>query len=173
MTCISRSLRYPVRRTWRALGAVALVAAMGLGPPAHGRQVDDVAQGDFYHVGEDAPADLMGSAKVARFDDDTTSLQVHAHGLEPGATYTVHLHSGACADRGPHYRDKSDGPGRPPNELWASSDPNDPTAGVTADGEGNVRGWGSAPWRARSEARSVFMHSSTEGHHAIGCADLS
>lgn len=41
----------------------------------------------------------MGSAKVVRYDDATTSLTVHVHGLEPGATYSVHLHAGACADR--------------------------------------------------------------------------
>lgn len=142
MTCTSGSLRYPIRRTWRALGALAFMAVMGLGPPALARHVDDVAQGDFYHVGDEAPGNLMGSAKVVRFDDDTTSLQVHVHGLEAGATYSVHLHSGACADRGPHYRDKPDGPGRPPNELWASSDPNNPTEGVTADSEWKRQGVG-------------------------------
>jgi len=151
-----------------ALGAAVVVPAS-----AHARHVDEVSQGDFYHVGRDAPGNLMGSAKLTRFDDDTTSLQVHVHGLEPGVTYTAHLHAGACADHGPHYRNDSDGPARPPNELWASSDRDDPSAGITADDRGNASGTGTAPWRARAEARSVFIHSAGKGQPAIGCADLS
>lgn len=153
---------------------LVVVAAAAIGPaPAHARHVDEVSQGDFYHVGRDAPANLMGSAKLLRFDDNTTSLQVHVHGLEPRATYSVHLHAGACADHGPHYRDDPNGQARPPNELWASSDRDDPTAGITADDKGTASGGGTAPWRARPEARSVFIHSGSKGHPPIGCADLS
>lgn len=153
---------------------VPVIAAMVIGPtPAHARHVDKVAQGDFYHVGRDAPGNLMGSAKLTRFDDDTTTLQVHVHGLEPGESYAVHLHVGACSDHGAHYRNDPNGPPRPPNELWASSDRDDPTAGVTADDKGRASGVGTAPWRARAEARSVFIHSPDKGHRAIGCADLS
>lgn len=157
-----------------ALVALLVVSGMAVAPAvAQAHHVDDVSQGDFYHVGDDAPGNLMGSAKVVRFDDDTTSLQVHVHGLKPGATYSVHLHFGACADRGPHYRHNPDGPDRPPNELWASSDGDDPAAGVTANDEGNASGSGMAPWRARGEARSVFIHSPAKDHPAIGCADLN
>lgn len=157
-----------------ALVASVVVAGVALGPGvAHGRHVNEVSQGDFYHVGDDGPGNLMGSAKVLRLDDDTTSLRVHVHGLEPGATYSVHLHVGACADRGPHYRHDPDGPGRPPNELWASSEKDDPAAGITADEKGNASGSGTASWRARPEARSVFIHSRAKDQPAIGCADLS
>ena len=155
-------------------GLLGLTAAAAVGPAtAHSRHVDQVSQGDFYHVGDEAAGNLMGSAKVARFDDDTTVLQVHVHGLKPRATYPVHLHAGACADRGPHYRDDPNAPARPPNELWDSSDPDDATAGITADDKGNASGVGTALWRARAEARSVFIHSAGKAHTAIGCADLS
>lgn len=160
------------RATKRALASFVMLGALTAGSVAQARHVDDVAQGDFYHLG-DHEGNLMGSAKVVRFDDDTTSLQVHVHGLEPGATYGVHLHSGACADDGPHYRNDPDGSTRPPNELWASSDPDDPAAGITADERGNASGSGTAPWRARADARSVFVHSPAKGHPALGCADLS
>ena len=159
----------------RTLILLVVVAAPAIAPAtAHARHVNEVSQGDFFHVGDDAPGkNLMGSAKVTRFDDDTTSLQVHVHGLRPGAKYGVHLHAGACADHGPHYRNEPDGPARPPTELWASSDRDDATAGITADENGNASGMGTAPWRARAEARSVFIHSPGKGHTAIGCADLS
>lgn len=156
----------------RVVLASAVVLALAPIPAASARHADQVTQGSFYHLG-DAPGNLQGSAKVVRFDDDTTSLQVHVHGLKPGDTYSVHLHARACADRGPHYRDDPDGPARPPNELWASSRPDDPTAGITADSEGNASGAGKASWRARPEARSVFIHSGGKGHNAIGCADLT
>ena len=160
--------------SWRALVPLVVVTTVAVGPTtAHARHAEEVAQGDFYHVGDDAPGNLMGSAKVVRFDDDTTSLQVHVHGLKPGATYSVHLHAGACADHGPHYRHDPNGPTRPPNELWASSDEDDPTAGIAANDKGNASGWGRAPWRAHPEARSVFIHSRAKGRPAIGCADLS
>jgi hypothetical protein len=154
-----------------------VLAAMGpaaVGPAtAH---VVEVALGnlvDMPGVGGEPPGNLMGSAKVIRFDDDTTALQVHVHGLKPGAKYPVHLHAGACADHGPHYRNIPNGPARPPNELWASSDRDDAMAGITADDKGNASGVGTAPWRARAEARSVFIHSAGDGDTAIGCADLS
>lgn len=156
----------------RLISALVITMVAAVVPAAHAAHVDDVAQGDFYHVG-DGGTELMGSAKVVRFDDDTTSLQVHVHGLEPGASYPVHLHAGACADDGPHYRHDADGPEEPPNELWASSDPDDPQAGVTADGDGNASGSGMAPWRARAEARSVFVHSPGKDGRPLGCADLS
>lgn len=156
----------------RGVLAGALVLAMAPVHVASARHVEQVTQGSFYHLG-DAPGNLQGSAKVVRYDDDTTSLRVHVHGLKPGSTYSVHLHAGACDDRGPHYRHDPDGEPRPPNELWASSDPDDPAAGITADEEGNASGFGKATWRARPEARSVFIHSGGKGHAAIGCADLS
>ncbi len=158
----------------RLVLASAVVLAVAPIPVASARHVDEVTQGSFYHLG-DAPENLQGSAKVVRYDDDTTSLQVHVHGLKAGDTYSVHLHAGACDDRGPHYRHDPDGPARPPNELWASSHPDDPSAGITADQDGNASGSGKAPWRARAEARSVFIHSPSggKGHTAIGCADLT
>jgi hypothetical protein len=158
----------------RAVLASVVVLSMAPVHMASARHVDDVTQGSFYHLGE-SPGNLQGSAKVVRYDDDTTSLQVHVHGLKPGDTYSVHLHAGACDDRGPHYRHDPDGPARPPNELWASSRADDPEAGITADPDGNASGSGKAAWRARAEARSVFIHSHSggKGHNAIGCADLS
>jgi len=173
---VSSTVSSWIRRCKSRTSLVALLVAafMVIGAEGvQGRHVDEVSQGDFYHVGDETPGNLMGSAKVTRFDDDRTTLQVHVHGLKPDATYSVHLHAGACADHGPHYRHDWNGPTRPPNELWASSRPDDPTAGITADDEGTASGWGAAPWRARPEARSVFIHSGGKGHAAIGCADLS
>lgn len=163
-----------MRVVHRVVLASAVVLAAAPFPAASARHADQVTQGSFYHL-DDAPGNLQGSAKVVRYDDDTTSLRVHVHGLKPGDTYSVHLHAGACDDRGPHYRHDPDGPARPPNELWASSRPDDQSAGITADPEGNASGSGKAPWRARPEARSVFIHSHSggKGHNAIGCADLS
>jgi hypothetical protein len=46
--------------------------------------------------------------------------------------------------------------GLAPNTTYP--DPDDPKAGLTADATGHAVGDGVAPWVARPEARSVFIH---------------
>lgn len=89
--------------------------------------------------------DLAGTATLTRHTA-TTTLDVDVAGLEPLTTYRASLHSGTCSDPGPS------------EELWPSSDPDDPTAGLTTDADGHVVGSGVAPWVARPEARSVWIH---------------
>jgi hypothetical protein len=65
----------------------------------------------------------------------------------------------------------TDGPDRPPNELWPSRDPSDPSAGLVTDGEGYGTARAQAPWTARAEAASVKLHDHETGQ-MIACADL-
>jgi hypothetical protein len=101
-------------------------------------------------------------------------------GLQPGQVYSAHLHEGTCANvTSPHYKNDPAGPSAPPNELWPSSDPNNPTADLIADASGVARGTGRAEWVARPTARAVWIHSPEDptappghAHARIACADL-
>lgn len=157
--------------------ACLLVAATTL--PAQGAR-DRVVRGDFAPAAaaaEQAPY-LSGRAQVVRTGGGKTLLSVHVKGLEPGATYGVHLHELACKDLKGHYKHSPSGAAAPPNELWASSDAHDAAAGITANSAGNANGKGAASWTARPSARSVAIHVSTDdggttaGGPRLVCADL-
>lgn len=127
--------------------------------------------GAFEPLADNTDRDITGEARLTRSADGTT-LRVEVSGLEPDAAHPAHLHEGSCADRGPHYRHDPEGAEEPPNELWPSSDPTDPTAGLQADEDGEAAGEGSADWRARNEPLSVFVHGPGGDHPKIACADL-
>jgi hypothetical protein len=127
---------------------------------------------------EEPELDVRGTAEIVRNAAGTT-VTVHVTGLEPGLTYMAHLHEGTCANiTSAHYKNDLTGPDAPPNELWPSSDPSDPTAGLTADENGEVTGTGAAEWVARPTARAIWIHepptdpSDPHAHARIACADL-
>jgi hypothetical protein len=124
--------------------------------------------------------DIRGTAKLVRSGHHTT-VEVKVSGLEPGEVYSAHLHEGTCGNpTSPHYQDDLAGPAGPPNELWPSSDKNDPTFGLLANGRGVAKGSGRADWVARPTARAIWIHQPEDptappGEHVharIGCADL-
>jgi hypothetical protein len=140
------------------------------GQPGPAPEHATVTEGSFYPMGGEGST-VFGSAKLVRHDAGS-DLTVHVHGLAPETRYPMHLHAGTCAEMGPHYRNDPQGPAEPPNELWPTSDPDDPKAGVTSDEDGIATGRGHAPWKARPEARSVMIHNSDTGR-MVACADLS
>jgi uncharacterized protein YcnI len=124
--------------------------------------------------------EVRGTAQLVR-TADRTFAEVLVTGLEPGKVYMSHLHEGTCADpTSPHYKNDPAGPAGPPNELWPSSNANDPTAGLTADSTGVAHGFAVADWVARPTARAVWIHEPEDPnappgshvHARIGCADL-
>jgi hypothetical protein len=119
--------------------------------------------------------DVGGHATMVRTADGRTKASVRVEGLEPGATYLSHVHNQACDDGrgGGHYQDQPGGAATPPNELWLSSEPHDPLAGITANSAGVATGHGWAPWTARPEARSVVVHQTGDPAIRIACADLA
>ena len=129
--------------------------------------------------GEEEPElDVRGTAQIVR-TETSTFVEIFVTGLEPGVTYTAHLHEGTCTNpTSAHYKDDPAGPDAPPNELWPSDDPTDPTAGLTADETGTAEGFGIADWVARPSARAVWIHeppvdpNDPHAHARIGCADL-
>lgn len=126
--------------------------------------------GEFSPLDDNTDRDVSGQATLIRTKERTT-LSVDVSGLEPEAAHPAHLHEGTCADQGPHYQHDSEGAEEPPNELWPSSEPEDPTAGLRADADGNASGAGAAEWRAEGPL-SVFVHAPGHGHNKIACADL-
>jgi uncharacterized protein YcnI len=123
---------------------------------------------------------IRGTAKLVRTATQTT-VEVNVFGLEPGKTYASHLHEGTCADvTSAHYMDDLAGPDAPPNELWPSSNPEDPTAGLIADAYGQATGSGTVDWVARPTARAIWIHQPVDPntppgahvHARIACADL-
>ena len=161
----------PARRT---LAVTVLAAALLIGGVPHASSSAQVTQGDFEPL--DIPdLDIDGHATMIRTGDGRTKISVEVSGLEPGLTYPSHVHNLACGDMrgGGHYQDVPGGSAAPPNELWPSSDPKDPNAGLIANPAGNASGHGTAPWVARPEARSVVIHQSGNPAVRIACADLT
>lgn len=140
--------------------------------PTGGGEDSETLTGEFAPLAEHTDRDIAGEA-VLTIAEDATTLSVQLSGLEPGAAHPAHLHEGSCAERGPHYQHDPDGVEAPPNELWPSSDPDDPTAGLQADADGDASGEGTADWQARDEPLSVFVHAAGGEHAKIACADLS
>ena len=124
--------------------------------------------------------DVRGTAKLVRTADQTW-LVVRVTGLVPGQVYSSHLHEGTCGDpTSAHYKNDPAGVAGPPNELWPSTDPTDPTFGLLAKSNGVARGFGKVNWVARPTARAVWIHQPEDPaappgshvHARIACADL-
>ncbi len=154
------------------IGVSALVAgllASSAGPASSSAQV---TRGDFAPLSS-AGETIEGHASMIRTGDGRTKVSAQVSGLEPGNTYASHVHTGTCAQLLGHYQQVVGGGSTPPNELWVSSDPKDPQAGLTASASGNASGHGTAPWTAREEARSVVIHATPTGGPRLACADLT
>ena len=158
-------------RAARAVGAVVVgaMAFVSAGTSAVAAAPATVARGDFVLLSTGAGTTVAGRAQVVR-GHDRTLLTVHLTGLVKGATYGVHLHDGPCAAALGHYQHTGGGTVQP-KELWASSDPQNALAGVTANAAGNGQGRGDVPWRAAGTARSVVVHNAAGTK--LACADLS
>lgn len=137
-------------------------------PPEAG---GSLTQGNFQPT-KNTTMPIHGRARLFRGERGRTKLSVSAGGLAPSTSYPTHLHVGKCADDGAEYRNDPTGAPEPPNELWASSDPAEPKAGLRTDPSGRAKGLGNAPWTARLEAQSVVIHSPDAGLTALACADL-
>lgn len=140
------------------------------GSVAAGMVDGETLTGEFEPIEDNTDRDISGQATLTRTEDRTT-LSVDVSGLQPDAAHPAHLHEGTCADRGPHYQHDPEGAEEPPNELWPSSDPDDPTAGLQANANGEASGEGTAEWRAEDPV-SVFVHAPGHGHDKLACADL-
>jgi Cu/Zn superoxide dismutase len=151
---------------------VALVTAVAM-VFAAGSSAADKDKGEFVtlQAGRDAGLTIDGKAEIKRTADGTL-VKIVVRGLQPGTTYSAHLHNAPCSADPPgggHYRNHPQDPGAPPNELWISST-DDPAAGITANPGGVAHGRGSATWVARPEAQSVVVHGA--GGARFACADL-
>lgn len=162
--------------TWRtaAVGGAALLALSTTALPAAAGPGAS-AKGGFHLPTGAASTTMGGHAHLVRTGSGATLLSVHVTGLTAGAVYGVHLHVGTCAAALGHYKNSLSGTATPPNELWASSDRENPQAGLRAGVAGVANGSGKAPWRARPEAQSVVVHvpGSTAGGTRLLCADLT
>lgn len=172
---------------WRNVAAaggvvVVLLAALTLPAVAGGATVTRGTFTPLPGVSGLPEGDLSGRAQAVRTASGTTHVSVRVAGLQPGVTYGIHLHNASCSAANPgggHYKHDPAGPGQPPNELWPSSTPHDPLAGITANEAGIATGRGTAEWTARDDAVSVVLHAglghgstSTAGGPKLACADL-
>lgn len=177
---MSRALVW--RRVAAVSGAALVVGALAVPAIADGATV---TRGTFTVLAgaEGRPeADLSGRGQAVRTPSGKTHLSVRVAGLQPGVTYGVHLHNAPCEAGNPgggHYKHDPAGPGQPPNELWPSSTPHSPTAGITANEAGIATGRGTADWIAGDNAVSVVLHAglghgseTTAGGPKLACADL-
>ena len=113
------------------LAAVALAACGGSGDGETG-----AVSGPFEAL-PGAPAGDKGLAGEATLErsDGGTNVSLSVTGLEPGAEYVAHLHTGGCdqADPGgPHFQFEAGGSDEPPNEIHLEFQ-------TSADGAGRAK----------------------------------
>jgi uncharacterized protein YcnI len=186
----------PGRAPEVATGFFKPLAELGAGNPCPQSVIDEAIRLGLdpgvhcSHFGFEPPAgspppppaepgpEVRGTARLTRTGTQTVA-EVLVSGLEPGVKYDAHLHEGTCADpTSAHYKNDPLGAEGPPNELWPSSDPSDPRAGLIADENGIARGTAVADWVARPTARAIWIHeppadpTDPHAHARIGCADL-
>jgi uncharacterized protein DUF1775 len=187
----------PDRAPVLATGTFRPLAELGAGTPCPQEVIDDAIRLGIDpavhcgHFGFEPPAgtpappappepgpDVRGTAQLVR-TETSTFVEVVVTGLEPGVTYDAHLHEGTCTNpTSAHYRNDPAGLDGPPNELWPTDEPANPSAGLTADETGMARGYGVAEWIARPTARAIWIHeppadpNDPHAHARIGCADL-
>jgi hypothetical protein len=191
----------PDRAPAVATGFFKPLAELGAGNPCPQEVIDEAKKLGIdpavhcSHFGFEPPAgapppppatpgpEVRGTAQLTRTGTHTI-VEVLVTGLTPGQAYPAHLHEGTCANvTSPHYMNDPAGPDAPPNELWPTSDPTNPTAGLIADSNGVARGFAVANWVARPTARAIWVHMpedpnapppppGTHVHARIGCADL-
>ena len=158
----------------RKVAVAALVVGLLGGAATPASSSAQVTTGDFQTLDDPPGVEVEGHATMIRTGDGRTKISVEVSGLEPGAQYGSHVHNQLCdtGRGGGHYQDVPAGGTTPPNELWPSSDPKNPTAGLIANAAGNASGNGTAPWIARPEAHSVVIHQTGNPSVRIACADL-
>src|SRR6476661_2658430 len=142
--------------------AVTLLAtattAIAVASAGADKGVDKHEKGRFASFAENTALTITGHADLKR-KKDATEVKIDVKGLAPDTMYMSHLHTQACADNfaGGHYQDVPGGAAAPPNELWLSSDHEDPGMLMT-NHDGHVHARGKAPWVARDQPLSVVVH---------------
>ncbi len=131
-------------------------------------QVDgEVRSGEFVVLDTAPPGsdDVTGEAWLAQGDAGTT-VTIRLTGLEPGTTYTGHLHAAACEEDngGDHFRFDPDGSELPPNEVHL---------GFTADDAGAGEATITNDAQVGDGAPSVVVHPQDAMDNRLACADLS
>ena len=156
-----------------AVTLVAVVsAAFAVSTAGAEKGVDKHEKGTFASFTQNTTLVITGHADLDR-KKDRTDVKIEVKGLAPDTMYMSHLHTQACADNfaGGHYQDQPGGAAAPPNELWLSSDHQDPGMLMT-NHDGHVHARGTAPWVARDQPLSVVIHE-YPSKTTIACADLS
>jgi hypothetical protein len=153
------------------LAAVATAAVVASAGAEKG--VDKHLRGEFASFSENTTLVITGHAKLDRKKDGTVVKIDGVKGLAPDTTYMSHLHTQACADGmgGGHYQDQPGGAAAPPNELWLSSNHEDPGM-VMTNHDGHAHARGEADWIAREQPLSVVIHE-LPSKTKIACADLT
>lgn len=155
-------------RTAPALGAI--VAALALGACGSSSDEETEAVSGQLKALPSAPAgdkDVAGEATLERADGGT-AVSLRATGLEPGAEYVAHLHTGGCdqADPGgPHFQFDAGGGDEPPNEIHLEfTSKADGAASANAASDREV---------PAGEAGSIVVHEAGEDHDANANANAS
>jgi hypothetical protein len=150
---------------WHRAVILGAVAALVLVLPAAAGGAT-VTRGAFQKFAA-GTLDVSGHAVMVRTADGRTFVFVHVRGLAPNTAYASHVHDQACNDglADGHYQHAGTAV-NDDNEIWPSF-----TTDAAGIGNGNARN----DWTARTEARSVVVHTvdaSGTPILKIACADL-
>lgn len=154
-------MRYRIRT---AFGFIAIVAAFALVACGSSEDETEAVSGPLAAL-PSAPAgekDVAGEVTLERAEGGTT-VALRATGLQPGAEYVAHLHTGGCdqADPGgPHFQFDAGGIDEPPNEIHLEFE-------AKADGAASASATSNREVPA-GEAGSVVVHEAGQEHYSEG-----
>lgn len=161
-----------MHRTTTIAGLAAVltagVAALGpVSPSGAATGPSTVTGGAFEPFAAGADLDIDGRAHMVRTADGRTIVTIVVRGLEPGVTYSSHVHAAPCdtGEANGHYMLDPSGPATPPNEIWPGP--------VTANAAGVAHGRTVADFVAGPTAVSVVVHRPGPAPNKIACADLT
>lgn len=158
------------RPTIRLLGAALLLALLVPTTAVSADQAATVTRGTFTTLagGGDLGYDIGGHATMVRSPAlATTRVRVHVSGLEPDATYGVHVHAAGCDSTPPgggHYQHEVGGAVDAINEIW-------PT--ITTNAAGVGMGQAVHEHVARADARAIVIHWPGNPAVRLACLDLA
>ena len=108
------------------LAALAATVLASASSASSGATVAHAELGPYtsVHAGVLVNTGVTASAHLVATPNGRIVIRVTAEGLDPGGSYAVHVHDGACTDYLGHHRYDPSAPGTRDNEIWLDLDAN-------------------------------------------------
>lgn len=158
------------RKRMLMMSVVAATVLMAVPGPVGASGPVEITRGEFVTLpgGADRGYTIEGKATMWRsaLDGGTTVVRLHVRGLDPDATYPVHVHNAPCSASpagGGHYQNAVGGAVDDVNEMWPI---------VETNAAGNGSGYATHSFVARPEAMAIVIHYPPMTSVRLACLDL-